>query len=60
VTALRWVLAVILVAGAGAIIWVTEPTTCHIDQCSDNVLVDAVILLAGLAAAIFVLVVGRW
>ena len=59
-TALRWASATLLVLAAGAIIWVTDPTTCHVDQCGTNVLVDALILLAGFAAAFFVLVVGRW
>ncbi len=44
-----------LVVAAAAIVLVAQRTTCHVDMCNDNVLADALILLAGLAAAFFVL-----
>ena len=46
----RWLAAVLLVASAIAIVYIVEPTTCSGDMCSDNVLAEFFIVLAGVIA----------
>lgn len=54
-----WIAAVAVVIGAVAVIFVTQQTRCvEGDMCYDNVAVDALILLIGVAAAVAILLVA--
>jgi hypothetical protein len=57
---LRWLVAVLLVAGALAVVRFLQPTVCRGgDMCSDNIVADVLIVLTGVVPAALVLTVRR-
>jgi hypothetical protein len=56
---LRWVLAGLLVLAAAMVVFITDPTTCDVDICSANAVVDVGIYLVGILAAVLVLMVRK-